>query len=84
MSGVSHALADGIQFLQDRHEWCFVSRRSGGQILLSRWMCDLHVHVVAMTTSWSGGYRGALHTNDIYLSMHHMPCNIVGLGIKPK
>ena len=50
MSGVSHSLADGIQCIVDRHEWCFVSRRSGGQIeiLLSTWMCDLRV--VAMAT----------------------------------
>ena len=36
--------------------------------MLSRWMCDLHV--VAMATSWSGGYGGALHCNEMYLSMH--------------
>ena len=82
MSGVSHSLADGIQCKVDTHELCFVSMRTGGQILLSRWMCDLHV--VAMTTSWSGGYGGALYTNDILHSMHHTPFNIVGLGTKPK
>ena len=48
MSGVSHSLADVIQCIVHRHEGCLVSRRSGGQILLSRWMCDLHV--VAMAT----------------------------------
>ena len=48
MSGVSHSLADVIQCIVHRHEWCFVSRGSGGQILLSRWMCDLQVVAMAI------------------------------------
>ena len=48
MSGVSHSLADDIQCIVYRHEWCSDSRRSGDQLLLSRWMWDLQV--VAMAT----------------------------------
>ena len=79
MSGVSHSFADGIQCIIDI---CFVSRRTGGQILLSKWICDLHV--VEMAISWSGGYGGTLYTNVIYLSMDRTPFIGVGQETKPK
>ena len=63
MSRVCHSLADVIQCIVHTHEWCFVSRKSGCQILLSRWMCDLHV--VAMATEYH------LSTHDVIKLHNH-------------
>ena len=39
VSGVRHSLADDIQCIVDRHEWCLVPRRSGGQIFDNQTAC---------------------------------------------
>ena len=82
MCTVSGVLADGIQCI-GMNGVLF----PGDQVVksCSQDGCVTYsVNVFGMATSWSGGYGGALHTKDIYHSIHHTPYTRVGLGTKPK